>query len=66
MKHKYIKPETKKFTAEPLELLAGTITENGTVNTETGEGEDDEGEWINLSKKNNLWNDDTDNWDSWK
>lgn len=67
MKRKYIKPETKKFTVEPLELLTGTnITENGTVDTAAGEGEDDEGEWINLSKKNNLWNDDTDNWDSWK
>lgn len=66
MKRKYIKPETKKFTVEPLELLAGTITENGTVYTAAGEGEDEEGDWINLSKKNNLWNDDTDNWDSWK
>ena len=43
MKRKYIKPETKKFTAEPLELLTGTnITENGTVDTAAGEGEDEE------------------------
>lgn len=65
MKRKYIKPTTEQINVAATKPLAGSLTEDGTVNTaQTGNEEtDDEGNsWINLSKKN-LWADNTDSWE---
>ncbi|MDY6267238.1 MAG: hypothetical protein SPM31_08945 [Prevotella sp.] len=53
MKKKYIKPETEIIVIETSKHLtggSGEYKEDGTVNTQAGEGKDDEGEWINLGK----------------
>ena len=67
MKRKYIKPTTEQINVAATEILAGSLTEDGTVNTgDTGKVQrtDDGDEYINLSKKN-LWADNADSWDSW-
>lgn len=64
MKKTYLKPAFALIKAEATPLMDSTVTEGGTVDTATGDGSDEDGDFINLAKRHDLWSYDYDNtWD---
>lgn len=63
MKKTYLKPAFAFIKAETTQLMAATVVENGSTDTQTGEGGDDDGDFINLTKRHDVWSYDYD--DTW-
>lgn len=67
MKRLYIKPVTEIISVEvTYSLTAGSnYKEDGSVVAASGEETDDEGDYINLGKRN-YWDEEEKTWSAWK